>query len=115
MIERKDNEFAYKKMLCGLLFVAGCVPFFIWIASQSYGDENDKKLTTSGWVGIAALVAYAVIALIMIRRPEDHYRCPQCGAPIKMRPWKERPNQEYQFRCAACNTLWRTDVFEGDS
>ena len=66
MIERKDNEFADKKMLCGLKFAAGCVPFFIWIASQS----NGEKLTTSGWIGIAAFVAYAIIAVILIRRPE---------------------------------------------
>ena len=115
MNERKDNQFAYKKMVCGLLFVAGCVPFFIWIASQSYGDESDKKLTISGWIGIAALVAYAIIALIVIRRPEDHYCCPNCGARIKMRPWSERPNHEYQFHCTACDTLWRTDVFEGET
>ena len=50
MKERKDSEFGYKKRLSGLLFVAGCIPFFIWIASQSYGGETDKKLTTSGWM-----------------------------------------------------------------
>jgi hypothetical protein len=115
MIERKDNEFGHKKIVCGLLFVAGCVPFFVWIASQSYGDESDRKLSTSGWIGFAALVVYAIIALIVIRRPEDHYRCPNCGAHIKMRPWRERTNHEYQFHCIACDTLWRTNVFERDT
>jgi predicted RNA-binding Zn-ribbon protein involved in translation (DUF1610 family) len=115
MKKRKDSEFAYKKMLSGLLFVAGSIPFFIWIASQSYGAETDKKLTTSGWIGIAAFVAYAITAIVLIRRPEDHYCCPQCGTHIKARPHNERSNQEYQFQCAACGILWRTDVFEGDS
>ena len=115
MKERKDSEFAYKKMLSGLLFVAGCIPFFIWIASQSYGGETDKKLTTSGWMGIAAFVAYAITAIVLIGRREDHYCCPQCGAHIKARPQNERANQEYQFQCAACDILWRTDIFEGDS
>lgn len=115
MIERKDNEFAYKKMNCVLLFVAGCVPFFVWIASQSFGGESDKRLTTYGWIGIAAFVAYAIFAIIFIRRPEAHYRCPSCGAHIKMSPRDERPNREYQFHCTACDTLWKTDVSEGDS
>ena len=115
MIERKDDDFGHKKIVCGFLFVVGCIPFFIWIASQSYGDEIDRKLTTSGWIGIAALIVYAIIALVVIRRPEDQYRCPNCGAAIKMRPRHERLNHEYQFHCTGCDTLWRTDVFEGES
>lgn len=115
MMERKDSEFGYKKMLNGLLFVGGCIPFFFWIASQSHGGEMDKKLTTSGWIGIAAFVAYAIGAIVLIRRPERHYCCTECGAHIKALPHNERSNQEYQFQCAACGILWKTDVFEGDS
>ena len=115
MIERKDKEFAYKKIVRGLLFVAGCGPFLIWIASQSYGDESDKKLSTSGWIGIAALVVYAIIALILLRSPEDHYRCPNCRAHIQLRPLEQRENREYQFYCTACDILWRTDMFEGET
>src|ERR1051325_6790670 len=96
MIDRKDNEFVFKKILCGLLFVAGCVPFFIWIGSQSYGDENDKKLTTSGWIGIAGLLVYAIVALIVIRRPEDRYRCPNCRARRSRRPARNR--RRWRFR-----------------
>ena len=114
MVERKDNEFGYKKLLRGLLFVGGCIPFAIWVASQAYGNENDKHLSTSGWIGIAALGLYTVLFFVFSPRPEDRYRCPTCGVHLKMRPSGETPKREYQFLCMACDILWRTDVFEGD-
>ena len=115
MIERKDDEFGYKKILRGLLFVGGCIPFFIWIASQSYGDESDKHLSTLGWIGIAAFIVYTVLALVFIPRPEARYRCPKCRARLNMRLSDQTPNREYQFHCMAYDILWRTGVLEGDS
>lgn len=112
MIERHDPDYGSRTMILVYGFMALCIPFIIFLTTQSYGPDNDKHLTPAGWVGLGLFVLTIVLAIFLVPHPAKRYRCKLCGRRIQPIPFAQTPKREHRFCCPDCEVIWTTNVYD---
>jgi DNA-directed RNA polymerase subunit RPC12/RpoP len=84
---------------------------FLWV-DPFPGGEDDKHLTTAGWVGFGLFFVSLAVAVFLVPHPAKRYRCKLCGRNIQAIPFDETPKREHRFRCPDCDVVWTTGVYD---
>jgi hypothetical protein len=109
--ERHDKVYGERTLLRVIVLIGALMGVGVFIIPNV---EYGPKVSPTGWVLIAIWSVILVVGTVWASRVQRRYRCPQCGAHLRMLRPEAATKYQHRFHCPTCDVIWTTDVSVGD-
>jgi DNA-directed RNA polymerase subunit RPC12/RpoP len=110
--EQHDKDYGYRTMVRVIVLISALMLVGAFIVPNV---EYGPKVSPIGWVLITIWSVILVVGTIWASRVQRRYRCPRCRAQLPMLRPEASTKYQHRFHCPACDVIWTTDVYVGDT